>query len=162
MVDAIVSDDVIKSWKTTHAIPSRSRERNHKLANTIYNLVNRGQSRSFRNNAILRIGKYLFASRISNRVRELREMRPPSKGHVATAGSTGEGNAVTRALNDFVQEVHHGATTETIKEEICKCKQWWNDEKIWNFLADAIGPAILLLIPSGHKVADEHRLWDSE
>lgn len=163
MIDAIASDEVLESWKAvpmpyTQKLPGSSPS----AANAIYSLVSRGQSRSFRDNAILRVGKYLFASRILHRVDYLRSLGAPSKQPVATAGSTGEGNAVTRALKGFVHEVYHDISQDVEDREIRKCKQWWNDGKIWKMLADAIDPAILLLIPSGQKTADTYRFWDSE
>lgn len=164
MIDAIAGDDVLESWRNDQSIlPERlQRSQSNPAADAIYRLISRGQSRSFRDNAVLRVGKYLFASRVLNKVNLLRSLGPPSKQPVAIAGSTGEGNAVTRALKDFVREIHPETNQEGEACEVRKCKQWWNEGKVWKLLADAIDPAILLFIPSGHEIAGSYRIWDSE
>ncbi|KAL8641703.1 MAG: hypothetical protein Q9228_001519 [Teloschistes exilis] len=129
---------------------------------SIYNLLSRGQDRSHRDHIILRLGKYLFASRIADRVRFLRSQGAPSKQKVAIAGSTGTGNAVTRALWDFLDDVYAGTRRTAGDPELRKCKQWWTEGKVWRLLAGAVDPVILLLIPSGQKSFDEQRIWDSE
>ncbi|KAL8673863.1 MAG: hypothetical protein Q9168_001728 [Polycauliona sp. 1 TL-2023] len=171
MIEAIACEEVLDSWEHSIPPPSRSTRRmtssdgsSVRIARSIYNLVSRSQSRSFKETVVLRIAKYLFTSRIVDRVGQLRDQGPPSKQRVATAGTTGEGNAVTRAIKEFLGEVHPKDIVDHEIEacEIRKCKQWWKDGKIWKLLADAVHPAILLLVPSGHKTTDDSRIWDSE
>ncbi|KAI4264578.1 MAG: hypothetical protein L6R42_000323 [Xanthoria sp. 1 TBL-2021] len=123
MIDAIAGDDVLESWRNDQSIlPERlQRSQSNPAADAIYRLISRGQSRSFRDNAVLRVGKYLFASRVLNKVNLLRSLGPPSKQPVAIAGSTGEGNAVTRALKDFVREIHPETNQEGEACEVRKC-----------------------------------------
>ncbi|KAL8765914.1 MAG: hypothetical protein Q9209_007157 [Squamulea sp. 1 TL-2023] len=164
MIDAIACKDVLDAWKNTPREPnqSESQDRLPSVAQAIHNLVNRSQSRSFRDIVLLRIGKYLLASQILDQVNRLRSEGSPSKQRVATAGSSGEGNAVSRALRAFVREVYPDIAGPFEDYEIRKCKHWWEDGKIWKLLADAVNPAVLLLIPSGHKGSDDNRIWDTE
>ena len=162
MIDAIAGHELLEQWK---AYPEYKRHTGFiqtTAAAAIYVMLSRGQSRSFMDNVLLRTGKYLFASRIAQYAQELRVQGPPSKQPVSSAGSTGEGNAITRALKRFVLEIYPDASRDTVVSEIRKCKQWWSDGKIWMLLANAVDPAILLLIPSGHTSSDGHRIWDSE
>ncbi|KAL8911997.1 MAG: hypothetical protein Q9171_002910 [Xanthocarpia ochracea] len=164
MIDAIAGHELLEHWK---AYPKYTSKRYTQSIQTtaaaaIYVVLSRGQSRSFMDNVLLRTGKYLFASRIAQYAQELRAQGPPSKQPVSSAGSTGEGNAITRALKRFVMEIHPNASRDTEVSEIRKCKQWWSDGKIWMLLANAVDPAILLLIPSGHTSSDGYRIWDSE
>lgn len=68
----------------------------------------------------------------------------------------------------FIREIQRSKPNEALDEaivdqELRKCQQWWKDRKIWKLLADTVNPAILLLIPSGHKVEEDGgRYWDSE
>ncbi|KAL8638235.1 MAG: hypothetical protein Q9228_004595 [Teloschistes exilis] len=150
-------EDTLKVTKETNEAPIRSC-----IAVTIYNLLSRGQDRSYKDHIILRLGKYLFASRIANEVETLRSQGAPSKQRVATAGSTGSGNAVSRALGNFLEEVYPGTGHRPKDIAVRKCRQWWNEGKLWRVLAGAVDPVILLLMPSGQKSYDEQRIWDSE
>lgn len=164
MVYIVASKDVISTWDKISDTPPQDSQisSDTSTAITIYTMVSRGQSRNFYDNILLRIGKYLMAWRISNRVEELRRERAPSKQPVARAGSTGEGNAVTRALNEFIYESKRETTPGLKEREFYKCKQWWTEGKVWMLLANAIDPAVLLFIPSGHTSWDDYRLWESE
>ncbi|KAI4089814.1 MAG: hypothetical protein L6R37_007992 [Teloschistes peruensis] len=150
-------EDTLKAAKETSEAPMGSC-----VATTIYNLLSRGQDRSYKDHIILRLGKYLFASRIANKVDILRSQGAPSKQRVATAGSTGSGNAVSRALGSFLGEVYPDTEHRPRDSEVRKCRQWWNEGKLWRVLAGAVDPMILLLMPSGQKSYDEQRIWDSE
>ena len=161
MIEAIGCQEVLDFWEQR---PPRSSPRINggSTAKKIYSLVSRGQSRTFKEVVLLRIGKYLFTSQILDRVSVLRSQGPPSKQPVAIAGSTGEGKAITRALKAFVKDVHDEPAEALEAYEIRRCRRWWQDGKIWKLLADKVNPAILLLIPSGHEIGDFDRIWDSE
>lgn len=89
-------------------------------------MVSRGQSRTFLDNILLRKGKYLLAVRITNRVNYLRSEGPPSKQSTGIAGSSGEGNAVTRALREFLDESTKDVSLDVRERnrEQKRCKQW--------------------------------------
>ncbi|KAL8855276.1 MAG: hypothetical protein Q9178_008074 [Gyalolechia marmorata] len=161
MVYSVASKEVVNSWNSSSNVAPQNTPQ-ASVAVAIYSMVNRGQSRSFYDNVVLRIGKYLLASRIVTRVEQLRRERSPSKQPVAVAGVTGEGNAVTRAFNEFVNELKEDFAQDIRDREIQKCKQWWNEGKVWIHLADAIDPAVLLFIPSGHESWDGQKIYDSE
>ncbi|KAL8696246.1 MAG: hypothetical protein Q9201_007755, partial [Fulgogasparrea decipioides] len=163
MISAIAGQEVMTAWKSLPSDEGGLRNRSgSSVAFSIYSMLSRGQTRSYRDNVILRVGKYLFASRIANQVERFRSQGPPSKQRVSIAGSTGEGNAVTRALRQFLNEVYGATGRDPEESEVRKCKQWWSEGKIWRLLAGAVDPAILLLIPSGHRSFDKERIWDSE
>lgn len=104
MVHTIASREFVSTW-TTNSNPFLPRPpRVTSAAGAIYSMASRGQSQTFIDNVLLRIGKYLLAVRITNRVHSLRSQRASSKQRVPIAGSTGEGNAVTRALREFLDE----------------------------------------------------------
>lgn len=164
MIDAIACDEVLEAWKASSdsLTKSISASETATAACAIYKLVHRGQSRSFRDNAILRIGKYLLASRLMHRINDLKSQGPPSKQKVAAAGSTGEGKAITRALEGFVSEVFGKRSRDVKARKVRRCKQWWREGKLWKLVAEAIDPAILLLIPNGQAAGDGSNIWDSE
>lgn len=161
MVYAIASKAVINTWESSANItPSNSQNTtNASVFITIYNIISRGRSRTFYDNVLLRVGKYLLARRISTQVEELRESGSPSKQRIGEAGIHGEGNAVTRAFDAFVQQLKNETDQNIDKRDLQK---WWTEGKTWMLLANAIDPAVLLFIPCGHKSWDDHRIWESE
>lgn len=130
MVYSVASKEVISAWESSPRPPSVGSQgiSNSSTALAIYNLVTLGQSRAFYDSVLLRVGKYLLASRIAKKVEELRKDGSPSKQRVSVAGSKGEGNAVSRALKGFVGEVVKDPNLGNV--EFHRCKQWWNEGKI--------------------------------
>ncbi len=74
----------------------------------------------------------------------------------------GKGNAVTRALTIFMKEAHpelqKSHLTKQRELEYCKYRTWWGEGQIWILLCNAFDAAILLLIPGGHRIKDEHSI----
>lgn len=126
MVHTIANREVVSTWTTNSHPFLPQRPRINSAAGAIYNMVSRGQSRTFLDNILLRKGKYLLAVRITNRVNYLRSEGPPSKQSTGIAGSSGEGNAVTRALREFLDESTKDVSLDVRERnrEQKRCKQW--------------------------------------
>ena len=97
---------------------------------------------------MVRIGKWMFAIKILQEVEKFRRQRPPSKQNALTAL---DGNAVTRAITLFMEEVNQNLSdpdrANEPEQEYRKYKKWWDEGQIWIALCNAMGAGILLFIP---------------
>ncbi len=156
MIEAVGCSEIMAAWTKAKAQYKNNTTPGKKAAEStakvIYRLAERTGVRSFNDKIILRIGKWLFALKISEDVNK-------SRGEKEVSG----GNAVTNALEKFLSEVHPDLTDPNQKkQEYRKYKKWWDEGKIWVALCDATGAGILLLIPGSHCVEDGHTISNKQ
>ena len=159
MIEAIGCEEVMKAWDDAIAEGKNhlklAAPKTDSTAKAICRLVERAQVRSFKDKVLLRIGKWIFSMKILQDVGKFRMEGAPSKQSGFKAGATDKGNAVTRALTNFIDEAHPELQDPNLaKERDLKYRtyrEWWWDGQIWIPLYNAFGAAILLLIPGGHR-----------
>lgn len=166
MIEGIGCEEVMMAWDDAIA-----QEKSHvkletpkvdSTAKAICQLVERVQTRSFKDKVLLRIGKWIFTMKILQDVAKFRKEGAPSKQSGYKPEADGKGNAVTRALTIFMKEAHPELQkphlTKQRELEYCKYRTWWGEGQIWVLLCNAFGAAILLLIPGGHRIKDGHSI----
>ena len=150
--------EVMKAWDDAIAQGKNHMKlaapRTDSTVKAICRLVERAQVRSFKDKVLLRIGKRIFSMKILQDVVKFRRESAPSKQSDFKARATDKGNAVTRALTNFIDEAHPELQDPNLaKERDLKYRtyrEWWWDSQIWILLYNGFGAAILLLIPGGH------------
>ena len=153
MIEAIGCKEVMMAWtevvtQKDNRVPTTAKDAS---AKAICQIVERSQTRSFKDVVLSRLGKFLFTTRILQDVTKFRkEPRTDSQ-------TQGKGNAVTRAFAKFVEEAHPGMVESFRTREIGKYRNWWREGQIWVLLSGAYSPGILLLIPGGQRL-----IWNEQ
>lgn len=159
MIEAIGCEEVMEAWDQLYAHRKANTEskapRPDSTAQAICQLVERAQMESFKDKVLSRIGKWVFTLKIVQDVENLRKEGAPSKQNASRAGVNGEGNAVTRALTKFMNEICPALEEPRLARErerqSSKYRKWWRDGQIWVLLCRKFGATILLLIPGGQR-----------
>lgn len=169
MIEAIGCAETMTAW-TEAVTQNKSQTKSEtcmpdSTAKAICLLAERTEIRSFIDKILLRIGKWIFAMKIMQDVEKFRRQGAPSRSYDNAEEDRG-GNAVTRALTIFMEEVHsrfqEPNQTKEREQEYRKYKKWWDEGQIWVALGNAVGAGILLLIPGGHCAKDGHRVSNKQ
>lgn len=153
MIEAIGCADVFAAWDSTIAqgrgyIKLNASPKN--LTKTICQLMERTQSRTFKDKVIMRIGKWIFTMKILQDIEMMKREAAVPREDGGKAPADGRGHALFQAIERFLEGAYPGllgAARETMHK---KYREWWSESKIWVCMFNLFGPTILLLIPDGH------------
>ena len=156
MIEAIGCEEVRMAWEE---IVTQKKNRpqitaKDAPAKAICQLIERSQTRSFKDVVLSRWGKYLFATRISQDVNKFRKEPERSRTDSQTHN---KGHAVTRAFAKFVKEVHPDMGELSSTREVGKYRNWWRDGQMWILLSGVFSTGILFLIPGGQRL-----IWNDQ
>ena len=157
----IAWDEAVLQWESQAKAQSQAID---STAKAICRLTERTEVRTFVDKVMVRIGKWMFAIKILQDVEKFRRQKAPSKRSDNAETAPG-GNAVTRAMTLFMNEVNQSLTgpdrAKEREQEYRKYKKWWDEGQIWVALSNAVGAGILLLIPgrpcatNGHGISNK-------
>jgi hypothetical protein len=167
MVEAIGSEGILK------ALDEMVRKEEHRKVaeravhlkspdHIVYQLLEDIEIRGIRNKAIKRFAQYCFTRLINQRVEELQEQGPPSKrsGPRKPSGS-GQGHAIPRALNDFLDTVRPDLPAHEKEQRRKRLRDWRNEGQIFVQLVEEFqNVTVLLLLPYGSPPGQEGT-WSS-
>ena len=166
MIEAIGCKEVMDAWEKAVTQWKRQAKPEKRsggsTAETIYLLAERTEVRTLKDKAVLRVAKWIFAVKILQDVTKLRQQGPPSRQYNTVNNAGRGGNAVSRALIAFMEEVGPKVSPSNLvrnqKPDYSKYKKWWDDGQVCVALSSKMGAGILLLIPGSCCATDGHRI----
>ena len=121
IIEAIGCEEVMTVWNEavaqTKSLVNREAPKTDSTAQTICQLVERAQVRSFQDKVVLRIGKWVFSMKILQDIEGFRKEGAPSKQSGLKPEADSKGNAVTRAHTKFLKEAHPEFQDPTLAKE---------------------------------------------
>lgn len=110
MIEAIGCEDVMATWDATIAQEKSRIQAGVPIADStakaICQLIERVHVRSFKDEVLLRIGKWIFTIKVLQDVERFRKEGAPSRRSITKAEADVRGHAVKRAFPNFIKEAH--------------------------------------------------------
>ena len=152
MIEAIGCKDVMAAWhnasmqeKSTVKLEAAAAAANDLKA--ICQFVDKTQSKSFKDKALLRVGKVFFTLLI---VKEIERIKTQVDINRPKPPPSGKGHVLYQAINGFLESAYPGIHEDERDKKHRKFRDWWYESQIWVRMYSVYGFAILLLIPDGH------------